>query len=72
MFVSRQIALIRSQNDLLSIVFNILIMNQSRQRRAALSLNQLNDDFDDLNVSTFTSFSKDNTFFKNIDIIDIL
>ena len=37
--VSRQIALIRSRNDFLLIVFNILIINQSRQRRIASSSN---------------------------------
>ena len=47
-------------------------MNQLRQRRVASSSNQLNDDFDDLNISTFTSFSEDNTFSEDIDIIDIL
>ena len=72
MFVSRQIAFVRFRNNFLSIIFNISIANQSQQRRVALSLNQLNNDFDDLNVSTFISFSKNITFFENIDIIDIL
>ena len=70
MFVSRQIAFVRFRNDFSLIAFNI--SNQSRQRRVVSSSNQLNDDFDNLSVSTFISFSKDNTFSENINIIDIL
>ena len=72
MLVSRQIAFIHFRNDFSSIIFNISIINQLRQRRAASSSNQLNNNFNDLSVSISTSFSKDNTFSENINIIDIL
>ena len=72
MFISRQIAFVCFWNDFSLIVFNILIINQSQQRRVTLSSNQLNNDFDDLNVSTSILFSENNTFFENIDIINIL
>ena len=69
-FILRQIASLRSRNNSSLIIYNI--SNQLRQRHIVSSLNQLNNDFNDLKVSIFISFSKDNIFFKNINIINIL
>ena len=69
-FILRQIASLRSRNNSSLIIYNI--SNQLQQRRIVSLLNQLNNNFNDLNVSTFISFSKDNIFSENINIINIL